>query len=104
MPAAKTCEGNTLTMPLMINGNSVVVVRDGKRVRVLPSGQPFDFTDAEVASVVAAGGSMTPVAPPAAAKVVVSDVPTKKDEDAAPEASKATRKRRATASDEDDVL
>jgi hypothetical protein len=92
----------------MINGNSVVVVRDGKRVRVLPSGHPFDFTDSEVASVLAAGGRMTQVAPPTAAKVVVSDAPAKKGEAVASEEPvKPSRKRRSAAAetaDEDDDL
>ena len=57
-------------MPLYINRATVTVIREGRRMKVKPSGQPYDFTDAEVASAEAAGISMTPYVKPTGPKVV----------------------------------
>lgn len=58
-------------MPLLINHNTVTVVREGKRVKVKPSGAPYEFTESEVTSVEAAGGRFTKPAGPSAPTVVV---------------------------------
>lgn len=58
---------------MVINRGTVVVVRDGKRVRVVPSGAPFDFTPEEVASAEAAGIVMAPVPAATKPRVIVSE-------------------------------
>lgn len=62
-------------MPLLINHNTVTVVREGKRVKVKPTGAAYEFTDAEVTSVEDAGGRFTKPAGPATPTVVVEAAP-----------------------------
>ncbi len=57
-------------MPLHINHTSVTVVRAGKRLRVKPTGQPFDFTDAEVETIRKAGARIDVYKEPAGARVI----------------------------------
>lgn len=57
-------------MPLYINHGTVTVIREGRRMKVKPSKQPYDFTPAEVAAAEDAGVRMEPAAKPAGPKVV----------------------------------
>jgi len=49
-----------MTMLLHINPISVVVVRDGKRHLIEPSGKPFAFTAEEIAAAAEAGHAFMP--------------------------------------------
>lgn len=62
-------------MPLYINRQTVTIVRDGRRLKVKPTGAPFDFTADEVAEVRAAGGIMESQGAPAVAQVVAAPAP-----------------------------
>lgn len=86
-------------MPLFINHDTVTVIRDGARVKVKPTGAPFEFTSDEVEQIRAAGGRMDVPSAPQAATVVVS--PAKTDA-ATAKASKAKAKAKAAEDDEDE--
>jgi hypothetical protein len=80
-----------MTMLLHINPISVLVVRDGKRRLIEPSGKPFAFTAEEIAAAAEAGHPFMPhrVEAPVAVAAAAADP--------APEPSTARRGRRKPA-------
>jgi hypothetical protein len=84
-------------MPLYINKTGVTVVRDGRRLKVAPSGNAFEFTAEEVAAVQAAGGQMMPFEAAKGPQVIVAGAaPASKAE-----ATSAKAKRKSKTSDDD---
>ncbi len=51
-------------MALYVNGSTITVIREGRRMKVKPTGQAYDFTEAEVTSAEQAGVVMTPFVKP----------------------------------------
>ena len=84
-------------MPLYINHGTIIAMRNGERVRVEPSGAPFEFTAAEVAEIAAAGIRMDSYAPMGVAKVVSAEAATP-----APVAKGKGKAKKAEPIDEDD--
>jgi hypothetical protein len=88
-------------MPLKINSCAVTVIRDGRRFKVQPSGVPFDFTEEEVASVIAAGGSMVDAPDKAAKAKVIESKPIEQAGDQKPETKPKPKRKQAAEDDED---
>ncbi len=88
-------------MPLYINHATVTVDRDGRRLKIKPSGAPFEFTEAEAAQAIAAGAVMESQGAPKVAKVIGAPAPEPKTEPASKPAKGKAKKAEPT-DDEDD--
>lgn len=82
-------------MPHYFNKATILVVRDGRRLRVEPGPQPFDFTEDEIATAIAAGVRMEKFTPVSPQTIVTPEAPASKP-------AKAKAKAKAAADDDED--